>query len=124
MTALQDVLTDDAYEHINRLGGRLKAGYEDVIDDAGITGRVVNVNSQGMIQFTESEVTNYREFIEQIDDDFHRLFWFGMVNQGVLPHPYGARQQWTIRVQHTTEHIDATIEAFKHIAPRLAQAQE
>ena len=48
----------------------------------------------------------------------------GMVNQGIVPHPYGARQQWTISVQHTEEHIDETIEAFKNIAPRLAEEQE
>lgn len=124
VTALRDVLTDDAYEHVNRLGERLKAGYEDVIEDAGLVGRVENVNSQGMIEFTETPPADYREFLERIDDDFHRLFWFGMVNQGIIPHPYGARQQWTISVQHEAEHIDQSIEAFKHIAPRLADEQE
>jgi glutamate-1-semialdehyde 2,1-aminomutase len=48
----------------------------------------------------------------------------GMVNQGIIPHPYGARQQWTISVQHTEEHIDETIEAFKTVAPRLAEEQD
>ncbi|KAB1190718.1 MULTISPECIES: aspartate aminotransferase family protein [Haloferax] len=124
VTALRDVLTDDAYQHVNKLGEQMKSGYEDVIEDAGITGQVRNVNSQGMVQFTDANITNYREFMANINDDFHRLFWFGMVNQGIIPHPYGARQQWTISVQHTEEHVDETIEAFKNIAPTLADEQE
>ncbi|MFO7925980.1 MAG: aspartate aminotransferase family protein [Halobacteriota archaeon] len=123
VTALRDVLTEDAYDHVNRLGNRLKAGYEDVMADAGIKGQVTHVNSQGIIQFTDANITDYREFVANVDDDFHTLFWFGMVNQGIIPHPYGARQQWTISVQHTEEHIDETIEAFRNIAPRLAEAQ-
>lgn len=124
VTALRDVLTDDAYRHVDALGDRLKSGYEDVLDDAGIVGHVENVNSQGIIQFTDADITNYREFVHNIDDDFHRLFWFGMLERGVIPHPYGARQQWTISVQHTEAHVDETIEAFKHVAPRLADAQQ
>lgn len=124
VTALRDVLTEDAYRHVDRLGDRLKAGYEDVMEDAGITGQVRNVNSQGIIQFTDANITDYREFVANIDDDFHNLFWFGMLEQGIIPHPYGARQQWTISVQHTEEHVDETIEAFKEIAPRLADEQD
>lgn len=123
VTALRDILTTDAYRHVNRLGDRLKSGYQDVIEDAGIEARVENVNSQGMIQFTDDPVDDYRDFIGNIDDDFHRHFWFGMVNHGVVPHPYGARQQWTISVQHTEQHIDEAIEAFKQIAPQIAAKQ-
>ncbi|WP_458188821.1 aspartate aminotransferase family protein [Haladaptatus sp. NG-WS-4] len=123
VTTLRDVLTEDAYDHVNRLGERLKAGYEDVMADEGIVGRVENVNSQGIIQFTEDDIHNYRDFVANVDDDFHTLFWMGMVNHGIVPHPYGARQQWTISVQHTEDHIDETIEAFKHVAPRLAEEQ-
>jgi glutamate-1-semialdehyde 2,1-aminomutase len=123
ITTLRDVLTEDAYDHVNRLGERLKAGYEEVMADEGITGHVENVNSQGIIQFTDADVHDYRDFVANVDDDFHALFWMGMVNQGIIPHPYGARQQWTISVQHTEEHIDETIEAFKNIAPRLAEEQ-
>lgn len=95
----------------------------EILADAGITGRVEAVNAQGMLMFTDGPVRDYREFLASIDDDFHRLFWFGLVNQGVVPHPYGARQQWTISVQHAEEHVDAAHEAFKEIAPRLAAEQ-
>ncbi|MGM0605997.1 MAG: aspartate aminotransferase family protein [Halobacteriota archaeon] len=124
ITALRDVLTEDAYRHVNALGDRLTTGYEDLLEDHGIVGHVANVNSQGIIQFTNADIRDYREFVRHIDDDFHRLFWFGMLERGVIPHPYGARQQWTISVQHTEDHVDETIDAFKQIAPDLADAQQ
>ncbi|QFU84532.1 aspartate aminotransferase family protein [Natronorubrum aibiense] len=122
-TVLRDVLTDDAYQHVNDLGEKLAAGYEEIMTDAGITGHVKNVNSQGIVHFTDERVNNYREYLEHIDEEFHENYWFAMLNQGVLPHPHHASQQWTISVQHEEEHIDEHLEAFKNIAPRLAEQQ-
>lgn len=122
-TVLQDILTEDAYRHVDQLGEQLVNGYEDIMDDAGITGHVENVNSQGIVMFTDEQITDYRDYIGNIDADFHENFWFGMLNQGVIPHPHDASQQWTISVQHEQEHIDEHLEAFKQIAPRLADEQ-
>jgi glutamate-1-semialdehyde 2,1-aminomutase len=124
ITQLRDVLTDDAYDHVNRLGERMVRGYEDVMEDEGIVGHVEHVNSQGSILFTDKRIENYRDFVEHVDYGFHDNFWYSMLNQGVMPHPKSADQQWTISVQHTEEHIDETIEAFKNVAPRLADQQE
>ncbi|MFC7046036.1 aspartate aminotransferase family protein [Halobacteriaceae archaeon GCM10025711] len=124
VTQLRDVLTESAYAHVDRLGERMASGYEDVMDDEGIEGHVEHVNSQGTLLFTDETIENYRDFLDNVDLAFHENYWFGMLNQGILPHPHHASQQWTISVQHTEAHVDETIEAFKHIAPRLADAQE
>ncbi|WP_435158007.1 aspartate aminotransferase family protein [Haladaptatus sp. DFWS20] len=123
-TVLRDVLTSDAYDHVNDLGERLATGYEDIMEDTGIVGHVSNVNSQGTIHFTDNEISDYRDFLEHIDTEFHENYWFAMLNQGVLPHPHDASQQWTISVQHEQEDIDEHLEAFKNIAPRLADEQQ
>lgn len=122
-TVLRDVLTEDAYRHVNDLGEQLAGGYEDIMEDAGITGHVESVNSQGVVSFTDERIENYRDFIAQVDKEFHENFWFGMLNRGVVPHPHDASQQWTISVQHEERHIEEHLEAFKHIAPRLAKEQ-
>jgi glutamate-1-semialdehyde 2,1-aminomutase len=124
VTQLRDVLTEDAYAHVDRLGERMARGYEDVMADHGIVGRVENVNSQGSVLFTDEPIENYRDWLEHIDYDLHENYWFSMVNQGVMPHPHSADQQWTVSVQHTEEHVDETIEAFKNVAPRLAEEQD
>ena len=122
-TVLNDVLTEEAYDHVNRLGQRLADGYEAIMADHGIEGRVENVNSVGMVLFTDEPVEDYRDYLAHIDVEFHENYWFGMLNQGVLPHPHDASQQWTISVQHDDEHIDEHLDAFENIAPRLADEQ-
>ncbi|MFO7925993.1 MAG: aspartate aminotransferase family protein [Halobacteriota archaeon] len=124
VTQLREVLTEDAYEHVDALGQRMVQGYEDIMEDQGIDGHVEHVNSQGSILFTDERIENYRDWLDNIDYDLHENFWFSMVNQGIMPHPHSADQQWTISVQHTEEHIDETLEAFKHVAPRLAEEQQ
>ena len=123
VTVLRDVLTDDAYEHVENLGERLAEGCQDVIEDAGLTGHVESVNSQGIVSFTEETITDYRSYLASVDEEFHENYWFAMLNQGALPHPHHASQQWTISVQHDEEDVDEHLEAFKQIAPRLADEQ-
>jgi glutamate-1-semialdehyde 2,1-aminomutase len=123
VTVLQDILTDDAYEHVNALGEQLATGYSDIMQDEGIVGHVENVNSQGTVSFTDDTITNYRDYLANVDEEFHENYWFAMLNRGVLAHPHHASQQWTISVQHEREHIDEHLEAFKDIAPRLADEQ-
>lgn len=122
-TVLRDVLTEDAYDHVDALGERLADGYRDIMADAGVTGHVENVNSQGIVSFTEETITDYRDYLANVDVEFHENYWFAMLNQGVLPHPHDASQQWTISVQHDEEDIDEHLEAFKNVAPRLADEQ-
>ncbi|OIB59033.1 aspartate aminotransferase family protein [Natrialba sp. SSL1] len=123
-TVLNEVLTDDAYDHVDALGDRLATGYEEIMADVGLAGHVEQVNSQGIVVFTDEEITNYRDFDEHVDVEFHENYWFAMLERGVLPHPHHASQQWTISVQHEDEHIDRHLEAFKDVAPMLADRQE
>ena len=123
-TVLNDVLTEDAYDHVDALGERLVAGYEELMADAGLVGHVEHVNSQGIVCFTDEEITDYRDFDRHVDVDFHENYWFGMLERGVLPHPHHASQQWTISVQHEQRHIDEHLEAFAEVAPTLAERQD
>lgn len=120
---LRDVLTDEAYDHVDALGEQMARGYEEIMADAGVTGHVEQVNSQGIVLFTDTEMRNYRDFIDNVDLEFHENFWFDMVNRGVIPHPHHASQQWTVSVQHEEAHVEEALETFKAIAPRLADEQ-
>lgn len=123
ITQLRDVLTPDAYDHVDTLGDQLVSGYEAILEDYGITGHVEHVNSQGIVSFTEDVITDYRDWLDTVDVEFHENYWFAMLNQGVMPHPHDASQQWTITVQHEEEHIEEHLAAFENIAPRLAEEQ-
>lgn len=121
-TVLDEILTDDAYEHLDRLSERLAAGYRDVIDDTGLAAHVVQVGSQGMVHFTDEPIRTFRDW-HHIDEELHEAYWIGLVNRGIIPHPHDASQQWTVSVQHTEADIDAHIEAFAELAPDIAAVQ-
>ena len=122
-TVLNEVLTDDAYEHVDALGERLVSGYEEIMEDEGLVGHVEHVNSQGIVIFTDEEIHNYRDFDRHVDVDFHENYWFAMLERGVIPHPHHASQQWTISVQHDRAHVDEHLEAFAEVAPILTDRQ-
>jgi glutamate-1-semialdehyde 2,1-aminomutase len=120
---LREVLDSEAYDHVTRLAERLAEGYRDVIDDVGLDAQVKTAGSQGMVHFTDHPIRTFRDW-EHIDEEFHEAYWVGMVNRGVIPHPHDASQQWTLSVQHTAEDVDAHVDAFADLAPRLAAAQD
>jgi len=119
---LREILTEEAYDHVNALNERLAAGYRDVIADAGLDAQVKRAGSQGAVHFTNDEIATFRDW-KSIDEDFHEAYWMGMVARDVIPHPHDASQQWTVSVQHTEADVDAHVEAFADLAPDLAAAQ-
>lgn len=119
---LEQILTEDAYDHVSTLADQLQSGYEDIIEDAGLDAHVVSAGSQGMVYFTDKEITTFRDWIH-VDEEFHEAYWFGMLNRDVIPHPHDASQQWTVSVQHTDDHIDSHLDAFADLAPDLAAVQ-
>ena len=120
---LREILDDDAYDHVTGLAERLAAGYREVIADAGLDAQVKTAGSQGMVHFTEEPIRTFRDW-EHVDVEFHEAYWMGMLNNGVLPHPHDASQQWTLSVQHDVDDVDAHVDAFAALADDLAAAQE
>ncbi len=120
---LREILDDDAYGHVTGLAERLAAGYREVIADAGLDAQVKTAGSQGMVHFTEEPIRTFRDW-EHVDVELHEAYWMGMLNDGVLPHPHDASQQWTLSVQHDADDVDAHVDAFAGLADDLAAAQE
>lgn len=116
---LTEILTDDEYNEMERLGDVLFSGYEDIIKDHGLDATVQAVNGVGGPIFTEDSVDNYREWTDVDHEAFHE-YWLDMVNQGVIPTSYGADEEANLCVQHTDEDIAHHLEAFKATAARLS----
>ena len=47
-------------------------------------------------------------------------YWVGMANRGILPMAPSVEDIWTVSVQHTEADVEATIRAFRDVAPLLA----
>lgn len=119
---LEEIATPEQYDRLEHLGQMLADGYETLMADHGVEGHVASVGTQGMVYFTDDEITTFRDW-EHIDEELHEAYWFAMLNQGVIPHPHDASQQWTISIQHSKEDIEAHLDAFAEVAPTIAAVQ-
>ncbi|NIU83769.1 MAG: aminotransferase class III-fold pyridoxal phosphate-dependent enzyme [Candidatus Thorarchaeota archaeon] len=115
---LTEILTNNAYSKVQKLGDILLSGYQDIIEDQEWDAVVQGVNAVGGILFTDQAVTDYREWYKVDREKTHR-YWLKMVNQGIIPMAYGADEEWIISVQHTEKDIYEHLEAFKEVAPEL-----
>ena len=122
LATFREVLTRDAYQHVDRLNKKLLSGYQRITERSGLKATVVGAGANGVLLFRPAALRNYRDWLE-CDSELWRHYWFAMVNRGVLAQPYWWDEQWTISVQHTEADIDRHIAAFEDVAPALAQAQ-
>ncbi|MDQ3954675.1 MAG: aspartate aminotransferase family protein [Actinomycetota bacterium] len=107
LAALTEVLTDEAYEHLRKLGTKMAEGCQKVLDEAGISAVTTDLGCKGSITFRDKPLEQYRDF-QEVDDSIFDAYWYWVVNRGIYQTP-GKEEQWTISVQHTDEDIDKTI---------------
>jgi glutamate-1-semialdehyde 2,1-aminomutase len=117
MATLTEILTDDAYEYLGKLGTRLADGLQRVLDEAGIPAVTTDLGCKGSITFRERRIEHYRDF-QEIDDSLFEAYWYWVVNRGIYQTP-GKEEQWTISVQHTEDDIDRTIEVFEEYCTKV-----
>jgi glutamate-1-semialdehyde 2,1-aminomutase len=108
LATLTEVLTDDAYAHLRRLGTRLADGCQKVFDEYDIPALTTDLGCKGSITFRDKPLERYRDYYE-IDDAIFGAYWYWVINRGIYQTP-GKEEQWTISVQHTEADIDQTIE--------------
>ena len=108
---LTEVATPDAYETIDKLSERAKAGIEQAIANSNLTAHVVTAGAKGCVVFSAEPVTSYRGFLG-VDDRYSHAHWLYQHNGGVFLPPWGKIEQWLISVQHDEADIDRLVENF------------
>jgi glutamate-1-semialdehyde 2,1-aminomutase len=116
--SLLEVLTPDAYAHLDRLNDRILAGCDEVLLEFGLAGYSVGVGSKGCVTFSPARVTDYAVFKQNQDEELSELAWLYNFNRGIFMTP-GREEEWTLSVTHTDEAIDAYVEAFREMASDL-----
>ena len=117
LAALAEVLTDDAYEYLGKLGTILAEGCQRAIDDTGIPAHAVDLGCKGCVSYRLVPLTNYRDFLE-CNVALFEASWPWMVNRGVFMTP-GDEEQWTISVQHSEADVNLYIAAFTELCQAL-----
>ena len=116
--SLTEVLTSDAYSHLDHLNERILAGCDQVIAQYELPAYTVGIGSKGCVTFSPSKVTDYATFKENQDAELSELAWLFNVNRGIFMTP-GREEEWTLSVTHTDEAVDAFVGVFRELAEEI-----
>lgn len=118
--SLLEVLTPEAYAHLDRLNERILAGCEEVIRTHNLPGYSVGVGSKGCVTFSTAPVVDYESFKANQDADLSELAWLFNMNRGIYMTP-GREEEWTLSVTHDDGSVDAYIAVFEEMAAELTR---
>src|SRR5205823_13580815 len=104
--SLEQVLTADAYRHLDSLNERLMGGCEAVIERHRLPGYAVGVGSKGCATFPPTRVTDYETFKANQDVAVTDLAWLWNMNRSIYMTP-GGDEESTFSVAPTEESSDA-----------------
>jgi glutamate-1-semialdehyde 2,1-aminomutase len=116
--SLLEVLTPEAYAHMDALNDRIVAGCDRVIERYGLPGYAVGIGAKGCVTFSPTKVVDYETFKANQDVEVTELAWLFNMNRGIFMTP-GREEEWTLSVTHTNEAIDAYIAVFEEMASEL-----
>jgi glutamate-1-semialdehyde 2,1-aminomutase len=122
LAMLTRVLTNDVYPRLSRLNQILIDGYNEILRKEGLKGYADGAGVNGTVQFTPKKVMNYRDWLE-VDEEMWKVWWYGMLNRGVMTQAYAWDEQWTICVAHTEQDMEFHLEKFRELVPLLKKAQ-
>jgi glutamate-1-semialdehyde 2,1-aminomutase len=118
--SLIEVLTPEAYEHLDALNDRIVAGCQAVIERYNLPGYAVGLGAKGCVTFSPTKIVDYETFKANQDVDVTELAWLYNMNRGIFMTP-GREEEWTLSVTHTFEAVDAYIAAFDEMARELTE---
>jgi len=118
--SLTEVLTPEAYVHLDGLNDRILAGCTAVIEKYELPGYAVGVGSKGCVTFSPAKIVDYETFKENQDAELADLAWLFNMNRGIFMTP-GREEEWTLSVTHTEESVDRYVAVFEEMAHDLTQ---
>jgi glutamate-1-semialdehyde 2,1-aminomutase len=117
---LTEVLTPQAYTHLEALANRLRTAVEAVIAQHGFGWQVVTVGAKGCVTFRRDPLREFRDFL-QIDARLGHLHWLMQHNGGVFLPPWGKVEQWLLSVQHDEDDVDRFATNFARFSATLSR---
>jgi glutamate-1-semialdehyde 2,1-aminomutase len=115
---LTEVLTPDAYAHLDRLRDRMRDGLQGVIDRHEAPWLVITAGAKGCVSFLPHRIRNFRDF-RMLDGRYGHAHWLVQHNRGAFLPPWGKVEQWLISVQHTDADVDRFVANCDHLADQL-----
>ena len=117
---LLEVMTPEAYKHLDHLNDRILSGCQGVIDKYNLPGYSVGVGSKGCVTFSPVKIVDYETFKANQDADMAELAWLFNMNRGIFMTP-GREEEWTLSVTHDDTSIDTYVQVFDAMAEELTR---
>ena len=118
--SLEQVLTPEAYRHLDALNDRIVGGCQEVIERYRLPGYAVGIGSKGCVTFSPEKIVDYETFKANQDVAVTDLAWLWNMNRGIYMTP-GREEEWTLSVMHTDEAIDDYVRIFSEMAAALTE---
>jgi glutamate-1-semialdehyde 2,1-aminomutase len=113
--SLTEVLTPDAYAHLDRLNERILRGCDAVIEEFSLPAYTVGIGAKGCVTFSTEKVVDYPSFKRAQDVELTELAWLYNMNRGIFMTP-GREEEWTLSVTHSEADVDRYVEVFGELA--------
>src|SRR4051812_1132262 len=115
---LLEVMTPEAYEHLDRLNDRIVAGCQEVVEEFRLPAYTVGIGAKGCVTFSTEKVVDYPSFKRAQDVPLTDLAWLYNMNRGIYMTP-GREEEWTLSVTHDDAAVDRYVEVFRELAREL-----
>src|SRR4051794_3287812 len=115
---LVEVMTPDAYAHLDHLNDRILRGCQAVVDEFRLPAYTVGIGAKGCVTFSTEKVVDYPSFKRAQDVPLTDLAWLYNMNRGIYMTP-GREEEWTLSVTHDDAAVDRYVEVFREMAAEL-----
>jgi glutamate-1-semialdehyde 2,1-aminomutase len=115
---LLEVMTPEAYAHLDKLNDRIVTGCQAVVDRYRLPGYALGIAAKGCVTFATDKVVDYASFKAAQDAELSELAWLFNMNRGIFMTP-GREEEWTLSVTHELEHVDHYVQVFDELAAEL-----
>jgi glutamate-1-semialdehyde 2,1-aminomutase len=114
---LEEVMTEEAYERMEKLADRLQRGLVEVIEDNEVNWHVVRVGARVEFICASGPLANGTEAAAAHAPELEAAIHLGLVNRGCLIAPF--HNMMLVSPATKKKHVDRLIEAFEDIVSEL-----
>jgi glutamate-1-semialdehyde 2,1-aminomutase len=109
LATIEILETKPVYEHIFRLGERMRHGLTEIVDHLNLPATVAGFGSVYTLYFMEGPIKNYSDLMRN-NADLYVRYRQALISRGIFELPVNLKRNH-ITFSHTDEDIDRTLEA-------------
>ena len=111
-------LTPEKFDYLENLGESLRSKLRQLFAELEVPMGVTGVASLFALQFTSTEVVDYRTFATN-DKDMLKIMFIGLLNEGFV---MSNRCAGNVSTVHTEQDVDALVQAVRNVLTRAGYA--